>query len=89
MKQSGETSKICSFSLIIIEMLIYLFIFSSTLFLVAYVNCIFVKKLIKMFLKKRFCFYFLANAFRQFAFVRTSMKEKKKNNKKTMKLNKI
>ena len=48
MKQSGETSKICSFSLIIIGMLIYLFIFSSTLFLLAYVNCIFVKKLIKM-----------------------------------------
>ena len=55
MKQSGETSKICSFSLIIIGMLIYLciylFIFSSTLFLLAYVNCIFVKKSIKI-LKK-------------------------------------
>ena len=55
MKQSGETSKICSFSLIIIGMLIYLciylFIFSSALFLLAYVNCIFVKKLIKIFLK--------------------------------------
>ena len=30
---------------------IYLFIFSSALFLLAYVNCIFVKKLIKIFLK--------------------------------------
>ena len=60
MKQSGETSKICSFSLIIIGMLIYLFIylciylviFSSTLFLLANVNCIFVR-LIKIFKKKK------------------------------------
>ena len=55
MKQSEETSKICSFILIIIGMLIYLciylFILSSTLFLLAYVNFIFVKKLIKIFKK--------------------------------------
>ena len=30
----------------------YLFILSSTLFLLAYVKCIFVRKLIKIFLKK-------------------------------------
>ena len=65
MKQSGETSKICPFSLIIIGMLIYLFIylfiylciylfiFPSTLVLLAYVNCIFVKKLIKIFKRKK------------------------------------
>ena len=56
MKQSGETSKICSINnyrnaYLFIYLCMYVCIyFSSTLFLLAYVNCILVKKLIKEYI---------------------------------------